>query len=115
MRSVFALLLAGVLTSGLATAQYGGRENDVVIYAFTAKGNPNPVIVAAGTGSGQPGFEIKDPLTITPTSFGPDFLAESFVDPFNDKNFARCEKLVGRDEQVFRLDYEAEVVTHLIV
>ncbi|MEO7651333.1 MAG: hypothetical protein ABIZ80_12785 [Bryobacteraceae bacterium] len=84
MRSLIPLLLAGVLTSGLATAQYGGREDDVVIYVFNAKGNPDPVVVAAGTGSATGGFEIKDPLTIPPTPFGPDFPAESFVNLHNE-------------------------------
>jgi hypothetical protein len=67
-----------------AVCQYGGRDGDVVIYAVSAKGNANPVIVAAGTVNTATGFEIRDPLTLPQQPFGPDFPGEFFVDLHNE-------------------------------
>ncbi len=60
-------------------AQFGGRADEVVIYAVSVKGNPNPQIVPSTTVTTQTGFEVKDPLALPLEPFGPDFAGEFFV------------------------------------
>ena len=69
------------MSLGLAPtwAQFGGRENEVVLYTVSVKGNPNPVIVPAGTVNTQSGFQVKDPFKELLEPFGSDFAGEFFV------------------------------------
>lgn len=60
-------------------AQFGGRENEVVLYAISVKGNPNPVIVPSSTVNTQSGFEVIEPLKQPAQPFGQDFPGEFFV------------------------------------
>jgi hypothetical protein len=77
------ILVLSILTACLGltplTAQFGGRENEVVLYTVSAKGNPNPVIVPASTVNTQSGFQVKDPFKEVFEPFGPDFAGEFFV------------------------------------
>ena len=79
MRRTLLSVLAVCFAAPLLLAQFGGRENEVVIYAVSAKGNPNPVIVPSTTVNTQAGFEVKDPLALPLEPFGPDFAGEFFV------------------------------------
>src|SRR5436309_3882894 len=80
MRRILVLSIVAVCL-GLAPiqAQFGGRENEVVLYAVSAKGNPNPVIVPGSTVNTQTGFQVKDPFKELLEPFGPDFAGEFFV------------------------------------
>jgi hypothetical protein len=71
--------MAGCLGLAPLSAQFGGRENEVVLYAVSVKGNPNPVIVPTTTVNTQSGFQVKDPFKETFEPFGPDFSGEFFV------------------------------------
>ena len=42
----------------------GNQSDEVVIYAVSVKGNPNPVIVPSTTVNTVAGFEVKDPLAL---------------------------------------------------
>jgi len=53
------------------------REDEVVIYTVSVKGNPNPVIVPSTTANTQTGFEVKDPLALPLEPFGPILRASS--------------------------------------
>ncbi len=86
MRSIVAVPLIGLLASGLALAQFGGREGDVVIYAVSAKGVGEPVVVPATTVNTAAGFEIRDPLKMPVEPFGPDFPGEFFVTLHSEPN-----------------------------
>jgi hypothetical protein len=79
MRRTLLSVLAGCLAASLMLAQFGGREDEVVIYTVSVKGNPNPVIVPSTTVNTQTGFEVKDPLALPLEPFGPDFPGEFFV------------------------------------
>ncbi len=80
MRRTLVLSIVAVCL-GLApvSAQFGGRDNEVVLYTVSAKGNPNPVIVPASTANTQSGFQVKDPFQELLEPFGPDFAGEFFV------------------------------------
>src|SRR5260370_1011217 len=80
MRRTLVLSIVAVCL-GLAplSAQFGGRDNEVVLYTVSAKGNPNPVIVSASTANTQSGFQVKDPFQELLEPFGPDFAGEFFV------------------------------------
>jgi hypothetical protein len=79
MRRTLLSVLAGCLAAPLMLAQFGGRADEVVIYAVSVKGNPNPQIVPSTTVNTQTGFEVKDPLALPLEPFGPDFAGEFFV------------------------------------
>jgi hypothetical protein len=80
MRRILILsTLAACLGFAPLRAQFGGRENEVVLLAVSAKGNPNPVIVPANTVNTQAGFQVKDPFKEVFEPFGPDFPGEFFV------------------------------------
>ena len=79
MRRTLFSVLAVCLAAPLMLAQFGGREDEVVIYMVSVKGNPNPVIVPSTTANTQTGFEVKDPLSMPLEPFGPDFAGEFFV------------------------------------
>jgi hypothetical protein len=70
------LLLATIFISA-AAAQWGGRKNELVIYAFS-KGKADLQIVSSGTtNSGVVGrLEILDPSTIIASAFDPNFPAK---------------------------------------
>jgi hypothetical protein len=79
MRSALRLLIfAGCVASSLP-GQFGGRADEVVIYAVSAKGNPDFQIVPSTTVNTATGFEVKDPLQEPLEPFGPDFAGEFFV------------------------------------
>lgn len=87
MRRILVLsVIAGCLGLAPASAQFGGRENEVVLYVVNAKGNASPVIVPASTVNTASGFEVKDPLKETLQPFGPDFAGEFFVTLHSEAN-----------------------------
>ncbi|MSV27577.1 MAG: hypothetical protein EXQ52_02365 [Bryobacterales bacterium] len=86
MRSIILLPLIGLLASGLSLAQFGGREGDVVIYAVSAKGVGDPVVVPATTVNTATDFETRDPLKMPTQPFGPDFPGEFFVTLHSEAN-----------------------------
>jgi hypothetical protein len=58
-------------------AQFGGHENEAVLYFFSSKGKADFQIVPAGATNTAGGFQILDPLTQPVEEFGPDFPGES--------------------------------------
>src|SRR5260221_13008689 len=78
-RTVVLSIVAVCLGLAPLSAQFGGRDNEVVIYTVSAKGNPKPVIVPASTANTQSGFQVKDPVQGLLEPFGPDLAGEVFV------------------------------------
>ncbi len=79
MRSLVAIPLICLFAGGMALAQFGGREGDVIIYAVSAKGSGDPIVVPSRTVNSAAGFQVIDPLKQTPQPFGPDIPGEFFV------------------------------------
>ena len=79
MRSTLLSILAGCFGVSLAFAQFGGRVNEVVVYAVSSKGATDFQIVAPTTVNTQTGYQIMDPTTQPLQPFGPDFPGEFFV------------------------------------
>ena len=79
MRRIQLLILLGCSGVSLALAQFGGRANEVVIYAVSTKGNTNLQTVPSTTVNTQAGFQVIDPLQQPVEPFGPDFPGEFFV------------------------------------
>src|SRR5439155_26105066 len=96
MRRTLLSVLAICLAAPLMLAQFGGREDEVVIYTVSVKGNPNPVIVPPTTANTQSGFEGKDPLSLPLEPFGPDFAGECFVTPHSEAAH-NCRFIVHRE------------------
>jgi hypothetical protein len=78
-RTLAFLLVAGCFGATLARAQFGGREDETVIYVVSVKGDPNFQVVPSTTVNTVSGFETKDPIAANPEPFGPDFAGEFFV------------------------------------
>ena len=57
-----------------ARAQWGGRQNELVIYAFSKSAIDLRIVPASFTNSGQ--LTIRDPLTLPVSSLGPAFPAK---------------------------------------
>jgi hypothetical protein len=79
MRKIWLTILAVWLGMGSAAAQFGGREGDVVLYIFNAKGIPDLNVVAPNRINTAVGFETRNPFDGPWIPFGPDFPAELFV------------------------------------
>ncbi len=79
MRRTVCLVLALCLASSVALAQFGGREGDVVLYVFNAKGAPDLQVVPYDTVNTVTGFEVKRRFEESWQPFGPDFEGEFFV------------------------------------
>lgn len=86
IRGYFALPLLVALFAGLASAQFGGRDGDVIIYMVSAKGSGDPVVVPASTVNTATGFQTIDPLKQPLTPFGPDAPGEFFVTLHSEAN-----------------------------
>lgn len=77
MRKWSLLLLIVGCSSTALSAQFGGRQGDVVIYVVSAKGQPDFQTVPNSTVNTQTGFEIVNPNDVPLEPFGPDFPSES--------------------------------------
>ena len=86
MRGILAVPLIALLCSGLASAQFGGREGDVVLYIVSAKGVGDPVVVPSSTVNTQTGFQTIDTLKQPLQPFGPDVPGEFFVTLHSEAN-----------------------------
>lgn len=86
MRRILQFVAIGLLFSGLAMAQFGGRDGDAVLYVVTAKGNSDFQVVATGFTNTVTGFEIINPLVRPLQPFGPDFPGEFFVTLHSEAN-----------------------------
>ena len=73
---VFAAIL-GAASSAVATAQWAGRKNELVIYAISKAKNDLQIVPNNTTNSGIVGrFEIIDPSTVTAAPIGSDLPAK---------------------------------------
>jgi hypothetical protein len=77
MRNWMYFLSVVLAAHGVATAQFGGRKGDAVLFVVSAKGNRNFKVVPPTTVNAAAGFEIKDPQDLPDEPFGPDFPGES--------------------------------------
>lgn len=79
MHRIHFLILALCAVSSVALAQFGGREGDVVLYVFNAKGTPDPQVVPFDTVNTISGFEVRHFSDEPWMPFGPDYESEFFV------------------------------------
>jgi len=99
IRGFFAVPLVALLFSGLASAQFGGREGDVILYLVSAKGSGDPVVVPGSTVNTATGFQTIDTLKQPLQPFGPDIPGEFFVTLHSEANDS-FRFIVQREEQI---------------
>jgi hypothetical protein len=73
-RFLVAVALLGIFAASSARAQWGGREHELVIYAFSKNAIDLRIVPGSFTNTGQ--LTIRDPLTLPVSSFGPGFPAK---------------------------------------
>lgn len=77
MQKILAMFLLAAATATMASAQFGGRKDDVVLYLFSTKGQGSISVAPSTTVNTATGFETKDPFQQTAEQFGPNFPGES--------------------------------------
>src|SRR3989442_3012683 len=73
------LLLATIFVSAagsIATAQWSGRKNELVIYAISKKKSDLQIAPSGANNAGRGGFEIIDSSKVAATPLSPDFPAK---------------------------------------
>ena len=77
MRTFALLGIAGLLAVASASAQFGGRVGDAVIYVVSVKGDATIQPASATTPNSPNTLQVLDPLQLPAQQFGPDFPGES--------------------------------------